>query len=227
MVTGMRAGDRGAGDSPRLIEGLRTQDIGYGYKCLYVRHSWNCEEGLKTPKNNEERTVELGFEELLISLSRLVKRHPHGGDALGHYVVWTDKMADKPIDQDIFLDGLRDADKKTTSLSFFYLEFCRQNSTRIIHRLPWRGMSETEAKTYHFHSWRHFFTAYMREEVNEKLLQKQTGHKTLAMIKHYSDHSIAGERERIQAAQRLAFGRLLPMGGEAAAYVVVANEGAA
>jgi hypothetical protein len=47
------------------------------------------------------------------------------------------------------------------------------------------------------------------------------------MLDHYSDHSIAGERDTIQAAQRAAFGRLLPMGGETAAYVIAGNEGAA
>jgi hypothetical protein len=50
----------------------------------------------------------------------------------------------------------------------------------------------------------------MREKVNEKLLQSQTGHKTLVMLNHYSEHKIAGDREKIQAAQIETFGGLLP-----------------
>jgi hypothetical protein len=58
----------------------------------------------------------------------------------------------------------------------------------------------------------------MRDKVNEKLLQRQTGHKTLIMLDHYSDHSKAGEREQIQQAQRATFGALLPLNGGAAEY---------
>jgi integrase len=74
------------------------------------------------------------------------------------------------------------------------------------------GMSKESAKVYTFHGWRHYFTAYMRERVNEKLLQSQTGHKTLTMLEHYSDHRIAGDRKRIQQAQIETFGSLLPSG---------------
>jgi Mg/Co/Ni transporter MgtE len=50
----------------------------------------------------------------------------------------------------------------------------------------------------------------MREQVNTKLLQSQTGHKTLEMLDHYAGHEIAGDVEKIQTAQRETFGRLLP-----------------
>jgi hypothetical protein len=49
----------------------------------------------------------------------------------------------------------------------------------------------------------------MRDKLNEKLLQSQTGHKTIAMLDHYSEHRIAGERERIRQAQVEVFGGLL------------------
>jgi integrase len=73
-------------------------------------------------------------------------------------------------------------------------------------------MSRESAAAYTFHGWRHFFTSYMRERVTEKLLQSQTGHKTLAMLEHYSDHRKAGGKERIQTAQIEAFGGLIPSG---------------
>ena len=49
----------------------------------------------------------------------------------------------------------------------------------------------------------------MRDSVNEKLLQAQTGHKTLVMLNHYSGHKIAGDRERIRQAQIETFGNLI------------------
>jgi integrase len=59
------------------------------------------------------------------------------------------------------------------------------------------GMSKETASVYVFHGWRHFFTAYMRDKLNEKLLQSQTGHRTISMLDHYSGRSIAGDREKV------------------------------
>jgi len=72
------------------------------------------------------------------------------------------------------------------------------------------GMGQKSTAVYTFHGWRHYFTAYMRDRVNEKLLKSQTGHKTNVMLDLYSGHAIAGDRERIRTAQIAAFGRLLP-----------------
>jgi integrase len=101
------------------------------------------------------------------------------------YVFWAEKMPGKPMEATLFNDGLREALKLT-------------------------GMSEKSANAYTFHGWRHYFTSYMRERINEKLLQQQTGHKTLVMLNHYSGHKIAGDRERIRQAQIETFGGLLP-----------------
>jgi hypothetical protein len=49
----------------------------------------------------------------------------------------------------------------------------------------------------------------MRERVTEKLLQSQTGHKSIKMLDHYSDHRTAGDREKIQTAVLQAFGPLI------------------
>jgi integrase len=175
MVTGMRAGE---------IQGLHVQDL--GKDCLYIRHSWNCTDGLKTTKNNECRIVELPFPAIIQDLLNLAGDNPHGA-SMDSYVFWAEKLPGKPMEAEIFLRDLRAALIKTY-------------------------MSRESAKVYVFHGWRHFFTAYMRERVNEKLLQSQTGHKTLAMLEHYSDHRIAGDRERIQTAQIAAFGELIPSG---------------
>jgi len=173
MVTGMRAGE---------IQGLRVQDL--GKDCLYIRHSWNRLDGLKTTKTNESRTVEVPFPGLIQDLLTLAASNPHGQIMEG-YVFWADKMPDKPMEASLFNDGLREA-------------------------LILAGMSKESAKAYTFHGWRHYFTSYMRERITEKLLQQQTGHKTLVMLNHYSGHKIAGDRERIRQAQIETFGGLLP-----------------
>jgi integrase len=175
MVTGIRAGE---------IQGLRVQDL--GKDCLYIRHSWNFQDGLKTTKNNECRTVEVPFPSIIKGLLDLAKRNPHG-TGMDSYVFWAELSVGKPMEAEIFLRDLRAALMKA-------------------------GMNKDTAKVYTFHGWRHYFTAYMRERVNEKLLQSQTGHRTLAMLDHYSDHRIAGDRERIQTAQREVFGALIPSG---------------
>jgi integrase len=172
-VTGLRAGE---------IKALRVQDI--GRDCLYVRHSYSRIEGMKTTKNNEPRTVELPFPGLIRDLLNLAARNPHGAD-MDAFIFWAALKADKPIEERLLLDDLRDALVET-------------------------GMSRETAKAYTFHAWRHFFTAYMRPRIDEKLLQKQTGHKTLLMLDHYSDHVLDGDRERIRQAQRETFGALIP-----------------
>ena len=173
MVTGMRAGE---------IQGLRVKDL--GQDCLYVRHSWNLHDGLKTTKNNEARTVEVPFPGLMRDILELAKSNPHGF-SMDSFIFWAEKLPNKPIEQDIFWRDLKDALRKT-------------------------GLSQESVKDYTFHAWRHYFTAYMRPRIDEKLLQAQTGHKTLEMLDHYAGHKIAGDRERIRQAQTETFGGLLP-----------------
>jgi integrase len=172
-VTGLRSGE---------IRGLRVQDL--GEDCLYVRHSWNYRDRLKTTKNNECRTVEVPFPSLLSNLLNLATYNPHKVST-DSYVFWAEKSSEKPMDGILFVRGLHEALEKT-------------------------GMSREAANTYVFHGWRHFFTAYMRNKLNEKLLQSQTGHKTIPMLNHYADHLLVGDRERIRQAQLDVFGTLVP-----------------
>jgi len=177
MVTGMRSGE---------IQGLRVQDL--GRDCLYVRHSWNFQDGLKTTKNNESRTVEIPFPSLMRELLDLARATPYG-QGMDGYVFWAEKLPGKPMEADIFRRDLKAALLET-------------------------GMGKESAAVYTFHGWRHYFTAYMRDKVNEKLLKSQTGHKTNVMLDLYSGHAIAGDRERIRTAQITTFGGLLPECGK-------------
>ena len=72
------------------------------------------------------------------------------------------------------------------------------------------GFTESEAKKYMFHSWRHFFTSYMMGKLVNKLLKSQTGHLTDEMLAHYGDHETDGDRELIQATEKETFAGLLP-----------------
>jgi len=147
-VTGMRCGE---------IQALRFQDL--GADCLYVRGSWNNLDGIKPPKNNETRTVELPFPELMASMLDLARGNPWGV-APDSFVFWSEAKSDVPMWGNVFLDGLRKA-------------------------LSQIGFSQDEASKYLFHGWRHFYTSYMVNKLDKKLLKSQTGHKTDVMLAHY------------------------------------------
>jgi len=171
MVTGLRAGE---------LQGLRTEDI--GEDCLFIRHSWNPTDKLKTTKNNEGRVVEVPFPSVLNSLRYVASLNPHGASNES-YVFWAGLYADKPMEQRLFIRALR-------------------------HKLKALGI---EAKDFTFHGWRHFFTTYMRNKIEDKLLQSQTGHKTISMLERYSAHQRTKDRDKIREAQREVFSSLLPL----------------
>jgi integrase len=136
------------------IRGLQVQDL--CSDCINIRHSWNSRDGLKTTKNNETRTVEVPFPGLIYDLLALARKNPHG-TMMDSFIFWSKKLSSKPMLGAEFVEGLRNALVKT-------------------------GMSRDTAKVYVFHSWRHFYTSYMRGRLDVKLLQSQTGHKTLGPV---------------------------------------------
>jgi integrase len=172
-VTGMRAGE---------ILALRFQDL--GEDCLYVRHSWNRDDGLKPPKNNETRIVELPFSDLVYELFEQAKQNPWGVSPES-FVFWSEFRKDRPLEPDLLAKELK--------------EVLRQI-----------GFADEDAKQYVFHSWRHFYTSYMISRLDKKLLKSQTGHRTDEMLAHYADHRTEGDRELIQRHEREAFAGLLP-----------------
>jgi len=146
------------------IMGLQSRDLKDEY--INVRHSWNSVDGLKTTKNNEVRVVEVPFPNLICALTVLAGNNPHGA-GVDSYVFWSDTLQERPVQEVLFIKGLLDALVKT-------------------------GMDRDTAKGYVFHGWRHFYTSYMRERLDMKLLQSQTGHKSIFMVEHYSDHLAFG-----------------------------------
>jgi len=172
-VTGMRQGE---------ILALRLQDL--GPDCLYVRGAWNRADGLKLPKNNKPRTVELPFPDLLQKLIDLGKKNPWGVSP-DSFIFWTENKADVPMQGRLFINGLRAA-------------------------LADSGFSKNEAGKYLFHGWRHFYTSYLMGKLEKKLLKSQTGHLTDSMLSHYGEHRTEGDRKVIQATAINTFRELLP-----------------
>jgi integrase len=172
-VTGMRQGE---------ILALRLQDL--GPDCLYVRGAWGRMDGLKLPKNNKTRTVELPFPDILQGLVYLANRNPWGVSP-DSFVFWTEYKDGIPMKGRLFVDGLRAALVKS-------------------------GFSESEAGEYVFHGWRHFYTTYLMGELDKKLLKSQTGHLTDEMLEHYGEHQTESDRKTIQATTIKTFRGLIP-----------------
>ncbi len=169
MCTGLRAGE---------IQGLRKQDLGKSR--LYVRHSWNNTDGLKTTKNNEERTAEIVFPELMAALIEQANANPYN-ENLDGYIFWA-SIPRKPIESRQWLEDLR--------------EVCKQV-----------GIKDPSWVT--FHAWRHFFATYMHGKVEDKILQMATGHKTHAMLEHYANHTRLEDINELKIAQKSVFEPIL------------------
>jgi len=172
-VTGMRNGE---------IRALRFQNL--GPDCLYVDSSWNRVDGTKLPKNNDTRTVEIPFPDLMTALIEIAKLNPWGVSPTS-YVFWTEYRQDRPMPEYMFNRGFRKALKAI-------------------------GFSKEEAETYTFHGWRHFYTSYMKGKLEKKLLKSQTGHRTDEMLDYYGDHETEEDKEIIRSVTKKTFGGILP-----------------
>lgn len=171
MLTGMRCGE---------IRALQLKDLGDG--CIYVRHSWNDFEGLKCPKNGEERIVQFPFPEIMEEMKNLYWSNPFA-TGLEEFIFWA-TVPHQPVDGKTFREALK----------------------RELLKI---GLEPDTVKKYTFHAWRHFFTTYMSDKCNTKLLQMQTGHKTREMLEHYAAHRTALDVENIRKAQKELFAPLL------------------
>ena len=170
MLTGMRAGE---------IIALRKQDL--GENVIYVRHSWEKREGLKTPKNGEERKVYFPFPQITQRLMYLAELN---GGRLDSFIFFAPLSKNKPMDEKLLIKHLR-------------------RQMKLV------GIAEEDCKQICFHSWRHFYTTYMSDKVNQRVLQTQTGHKTLAMLEHYGNHSIESDMNEVETAQLEMFGEIV------------------
>lgn len=173
MLTGMRCGE---------ILALRKMDL--GENCLYVRHSWNRKEGLKTTKNGEGRIVYFPFP----SITNRLMYYADISGGLEDFIFQAPLVKTKPMDIKL--------------------------PNKYLHKqLQKIGLSKEEAMKYCFHSWRHFYTTYMSDKLNNRVLQSQTGHKTLSMLEHYGNHKTDSDIKMIESAQKEVFGEIVSISG--------------
>jgi integrase len=97
LTTGLRAGE---------VLALRRSDIPLTSNTLFVTHSWSVHDGLKCPKNGEERKVPL-LPKVREKLIELVKENPH--ETTADPFVFYGVLENKPMDIQFLIDGPRGA----------------------------------------------------------------------------------------------------------------------
>jgi len=138
---------------------LRREDI--GEKVIYIRHNWNIHDGLKKPKNGEERRGVL-LPEVRELLLGLLAENPTAENG-GQFIFFSDKEPEKPCTDWIFT---------------FYFKKALESA----------GIDIT-GRNISFHSLRHgALTAWANKTGDIRKAQRIGGHKTLAQTEAYADH---------------------------------------
>ncbi|MBP5359118.1 MAG: tyrosine-type recombinase/integrase [Treponema sp.] len=166
--TGMRIGE---------IQALQFRDIGRDRIC--VRHNWARLEGLKCPKNGEEREVRVS-KEIINELNGLMHENPYGY-AEDNFVFWGYKK-DVPCQGRHWNEALH---KILSELNF----------------TDWQNVS--------FHGWRHFFASNMADFIDERKLQLATGHKSRFILEHYASHKSEQTLQELATVSEKVFEPLL------------------
>jgi len=169
-----------------MTTGLRAGEImalrkkDLGEDCVYISHSWNQVDKQKTTKNNENRIAYILFPEIREGLVKLAENNPYG-EGMDGYVFWA-SIPGKPRENTAWLQDLR----------------------QVASELGFANINDIT-----FHGWRHFFTTYLYSELDEKILQKATGHKTIEMLRHYANHDRSADASAIQGAIKRVFEPIL------------------
>jgi len=138
---------------------LRREDI--GEKVVYIRHNWNIHDGLKKPKNGEERRGVL-LPEIKRLLFELLAENP-AGNSPGQFIFFSDLTPDIPCSDYIF--------------SLYFKKAIKSADI------------DTAGRKISFHSLRHYaITAWANKTMDMRKAQKAAGHKTLAQTEAYADH---------------------------------------
>ncbi len=153
LTCGLRLGE---------VSALQLKDIGDDR--LFVRHSWSGFEGLKSPKNGEERETPL-LPELRDGLRKLGSKNFWGtGD--DRYIFFS-QIKNQPIDYHVISDQFIDA----------------------LHHI---GIDEKTRKERNlvFHSIRHGYVKILSSRIDQQTAMRVTGHLTQAVFSHYADHKV-------------------------------------
>lgn len=185
-TTGMRRGE---------VTALQARDIGEDR--LFVRHSWNDDDRLKSPKNGEERESAL-LPEVRRALLDLLATNPHG--ASGEAFVFYGAYPDRPLDGQVVS---RAFDEALVRFSLGEKYEAAKDEEKDKARAAWkaRGLS--------FHSLRHGYAKRMADRLDVEQAMKATGHLSRAMLEHYADHKTKEDFAAVAAASADAFGTVL------------------
>ncbi len=150
-----------------------------------VRHSWSFSDGLKAPKNGEERVVPL-LPQIKTELLNLLKTSRYGNEGFIFY--GTEK--DKPMNIDVLNNGLSKV-YVTMKLPVDEREDAAEQE-KVRDAMIDRGIC--------FHSWRHFYATHLADKIELRTVQLATGHKTPAMAAHYADHAQGSHLDQVSKA---------------------------
>jgi integrase len=199
MTTGLRIAE---------ILALRMEDIGEKY--LAVDRSFSLVDGLKTTKTEEPRTVPI-VPQIRDALRRLGGTNPHGDG----FIFYSDKPG-KPLDQHEPLKALKKMLVRM-KIGDNWLE-CTKDDTREERDKKREAMRPLiqEAKEYWkkrnvvFHSWRHFFSKNLADNIAIRKVMLATGHKTEAVFRSYADHTYESDLKEVADAADKVFQPILP-----------------
>ena len=166
--TGMRIGE---------VRALQLKDIGRDR--IFVRHNWARKEGLKSPKNGNEREI-IVDQRLLALIREHAEKNPFGQCPSNFLFYGTDRM-------------------KPGSVSLWNKEL-----HAVAEKLGIKNGSKIT-----FHCWRHFFSANMADRIDLRKLQLVTGHKSIEMIEHYAAHQNESALQEIARKSAEVFSGLL------------------
>ena len=150
---GLRAGE---------ISGLQVCDVDVVGDLLYIRHSWNDVDKLKSTKNGDDRTIPIEHG-VAVELLNNARRNPEYSDT--SFVFWSAKVAGQPIWPSSFEDD-------------FYIAMQKI------------GISEEQRKERNivFHSLRHYCATQIAQRTSLEIAMKILGHRTEEMTRLYAEH---------------------------------------
>jgi len=138
---------------------LRREDI--GEKVIYIRHNWNIHDGLKKPKNGEERRGVL-LPEIRALLFELLAENPTDKSG-GQFIFFSDMAPEKPCSDYV--------------LTLYFKKAIE--SAKI----------DISGRNIAFHSLRHYaLTTWANKTGEIRKAQKIGGHKSLQQTEAYADH---------------------------------------